>query len=333
MSATTSSRRGGGQAGAAPTGPLPPFAAGERAPRRRVPRSWFPYLILLPALLVELLVHVVPVLVGVFTSLLKLNQFSVRNWSAAPFVGLDNYAVAVDLSSPIGADLLRSLGTTALYSALVVGLCWVIGLAAAVALHRPFPGRGLLRTLFLVPFALPVFASVITWNFMLQRDTGLVNSLVVDVLGLTDERPFWLVGENSFTSLVVVGVWRTWPFAFLTITAGMQSIPTELYEAANVDGAGPWWRLRMVTLPMLRPVNAVLVLVLFLWSFNDFTTPFTLFGQAAPVEARVISLHVYNSSFQTWNFGLGSAMSVLLVLFLLAAALAYAGFLRWRRDE
>jgi multiple sugar transport system permease protein len=208
------------------------------------------------------------------------------------------------------------------YTVLSVALSWLLGLAAAVFLERPFRGRGLLRTLFLTPYALPVFSAVVTWTFMFQRDTGLVNQ-VLELFGHSGERPFWLIGGNSFFALLVVSVWRQWPFAFLFLMAGLQNIPGELYEAAYLDGAGFWQRLRSVTLPLLRPVNQVLILVLFLWTFNDFNTPYVLFGKSAPNEADIISIHIYNSSFVTWNFGEGSAMSVALLLFLLVVSVAY----------
>jgi multiple sugar transport system permease protein len=180
----------------------------------------------------------------------------------------------------------------------------------------------MVRTLFLIPYALPVFASVITWNFMLQRDTGMVNQLLLS-LHLVHGRAFWLIGQNSFWSLVIVQIWRTWPFAFLILTAGLQSIPTDMYEAASLDGAGILGQVRHVTLPLLRPVNRVLLLVLFLWTFNDFSVPFTLFGSAPPTQADIISIHIYENSFVSWNFGTGSAMSVLLLLFLLLVSLVY----------
>jgi multiple sugar transport system permease protein len=172
-----------------------------------------------------------------------------------------------------------------------------------------------------------VFASVITWSFMLQRDTGMVNQALL-ALHLTHARPFWLIGQNSFYSLVVVAMWRTWPFAFLILTAGMQSIPADLYEAASLDGAGVLGQVRHVTLPLLRPVNRVLLLVLFLWTFNDFTTPYTLFGAAAPSQADIISIHIYENSFVSWNFGTGAAMSVILLIFLLLVTGVYLAVVR-----
>ncbi|MGA4957630.1 carbohydrate ABC transporter permease [Streptomyces lavendulocolor] len=298
----------------------------EHGPRRRPGRLralGLPYLLLLPALVLEILVHLVPMLIGTVMSFKELTQFFIRDWGTAPWAGLDNYAVSVDFDAPVGEALLKSFLTTCLFTLLSVGLCWLIGTAAAVFMQETFRGRGLLRTLFLVPYALPVYAAVITWAFMFQRDNGLINHVLHDQLGLTDSPPFWLIGENSFITLLVVSVWKGWPFAFLIMMAGLQNIPREIYEAAALDGAGVWQQIRRITLPSLRPVNQVLVLVLFLWTFNDFNTPFVLFGRAAPESADLISLHIYQSSFQTWNFGTGSAMSVLLLLFLLVVTGLY----------
>jgi multiple sugar transport system permease protein len=302
-----------------------PAEAGQPAllTKRRPRRELLPYVLLAPAIVLELLIHIIPMLVGVGISFLKLTQFYLRNWKAAPYAGGDNYKLALNFNQAAGKALLHSFEVTLAFTVLVLAVSWLLGIFAAVLTQRYFRGRGLVRTLFLVPYAMPVFASVITWSFMLQRDTGMVNHVLVDQLHLVSQRPFWLIGNNSFVSLVVVTIWRTWPFAFLCLTAGMQSIPTELYEAAALDGAGVLDQLRRVTLPLLAPVNRVLVLVLFLWTFNDFTTPYTLFGKSAPRQADLISMHIYQNSFVNWNFGTGSAMSVLLLLFLLVVTGLY----------
>ncbi|MFJ4878319.1 carbohydrate ABC transporter permease [Streptomyces sp. NPDC088745] len=298
-------------------------APAPRAPRfGRLRRIGLPYLLLLPALLLELLVHLVPMVIGIVVSFKELTQFYIRDWGTAPWAGLDNYGVSVDFDAPVGKALLASFVTTCLFTVLSVGLCWLLGVTAAIFLQEDFRGRGLLRTIFLVPYALPVYAAVITWAFMFQRDNGLVNGVLSD-LGLTDGSSFWLIGDNAFVTLLVVSVWKGWPFAFLMLMAGLQNIPRDLYEAAALDGAGIWQQIRKITMPSLAPVNQVLVLVLFLWTFNDFNTPFVLFGKAAPESADLISLHIYQSSFQTWNFGTGSAMSVLLLLFLLVVTGVY----------
>ncbi|PRH79693.1 ABC transporter permease [Streptomyces solincola] len=296
-----------------------------RGPRRpgRVRRTALPYLLLLPALLLEILVHLLPIVIGVAMSFKELTQFHLRDWGAAPWRGLDNFRLVVDLDGPAGQALLKSFVTTCLFTAASVGLCWLLGTAAAVYLQESFRGRGFLRALFLVPYALPVYAAVITWSFMFQRDNGLVNYVLHEQLGLLDSPSFWLIGGNSFVALLTVSVWKGWPFAFLIVMAGLQNVPREMYEAAALDGAGRWQQLRRITLPSLRPVNQVLVLVLFLWTFNDFNTPFVLFGRAAPEAANLVSIHIYQSSFATWNFGAGSAMSVLLLVFLLLVTGVY----------
>jgi multiple sugar transport system permease protein len=299
--------------------------AAAPGPRRtgRLRRGSLPYLLLLPALVLELLVHLVPMVIGIAMSFKELTQFYLRDWGAAPWSGIGNYRVSVDFDAPVGRALLHSFLVTCGFTVLSVGLCWLIGTAAAICMQDAFRGRGLLRALFLVPYALPVYAAVITWVFMFQHDNGLVNHVLHDQLHLTDKPSFWLIGDNSFVALLVVSVWKGWPFAFLIVMAGLQTIPRELYEAAALDGAGVWQQIRRITLPSLRSVNQVLVLVLFLWTFNDFNTPYVMFGKAAPEAADLVSVHIYQASFVTWNFGTGSAMSVLLLLFLLAVTAVY----------
>lgn len=306
----------------APEAPAPAAPPAKRRGQWSVGGGALPYLLLAPALLFELLVHVIPMLTGVVISFLKLNQFYLRHWLDAPFAGLGNYSLSLDFHSEIGVDLLRSVAITIAYSIVVVSFSWLFGIFGATLLQRSMRGRSALRTIFLIPYALPVFTSVIVWKFMLNQDNGLVNHVLAQT-GLGDGRHFWLLGNSAFFSMALVGVWRLWPFALLTLMAGMQSIPTDLYEAAEVDGANRWQQFRKLTVPMLQPVNQVLVLVLFLWTFNDFNVPYTLFAGSTPASADLISVHIKQNSFITWNFGLGSAMSVLLLLFLLVVTVGY----------
>jgi multiple sugar transport system permease protein len=315
-------------------GPSVPSSGRARKKRRRTGRfgrGAVPYLLVLPALILELLIHLVPMVVGIVMSFKELTQFYIRNWGGAPWRGLGNYRVAVDYHAPIGEALLRSFGITCAFTVLAVGFSWLLGITGAILMQDDFRGRGVLRALFMTPYALPVYASVIIWAFMLQHDNGLVNHVLHDQLGLTSKPAFWLIGNNSFVSLVVVSVWRNWPFALLVLMAGMQNIPDELYEASAIDGAGIWQQIRRITMPSLRPINQVLVLVLFLWTFNDFNVPYVLFGQSAPPAGDLISIHIYQASFLTWNFGSGSAMSVLLLLFLFLVTSVYLALTSMRR--
>ncbi|WP_329253916.1 sugar ABC transporter permease [Actinoallomurus sp. NBC_01490] len=318
MAATTSATAPGRSDSSGP-------ARGREKPRRSysIGRGAVPYLLVLPAIVMELLIHLVPMVVGVVMSFKELTQFYIRNWGAAPGAGLNNYRVVVDFNGAVGSALLHSFLITCAFAVLAVGFSWLLGITGAILMQDTFRGRGFLRALFMTPYALPVYASVIIWAFMLQHDNGLVNHVLHDQLHLTAKPAFWLIGDNSFISVVVVSVWRNWPFALLVIMAGLQNIPDELYEASAIDGAGVWQQIRRITMPSLRPINRVLVLVLFLWTFNDFNVPYVLFGQSAPPAGDLISVHIYQASFHTWNFGSGSAMSVLMLLFLLLVTAAY----------
>ncbi|MDQ1553916.1 MAG: multiple sugar transport system permease protein [Microbacteriaceae bacterium] len=303
-----------------------PLSLGSGPKKRKRPHGWWlPFALIAPAVVFELLIHVTPMAVGVWMSVVKLTKFYIANWSAAPFAGFDNYHLALDVNGALGASLLNSFAITCAFTALVVSISWILGMAGAVVLQRTFWGRGFFRTLFLVPYAIPVYAGIIAWKFMFQKDTGAVNHLLADNLHLigAGDKPFWLIGDNAFVAVVVVTIWRMWPFAFLMLMAGLQSIPEELYEASAVDGARPFRQWRSITVPMLGPVNRVLVLVMFLWTFNDFNTPYILFGGAQPPTGDLISFHIYSASFLTLNFGFGSAMSVLLLLFLLLVTGVY----------
>jgi multiple sugar transport system permease protein len=297
-------------------------AAATPKPRTRRRRRRFlegrrlPYLLVAPALAFELLIHIVPLLTGVGISFLQLNQYYIRNWTHAPWVGTKNYRLGLDVNGPIGSGLLHSFELSVAFTAIVVAAVWAIGMGGALLVSSEFAGHRLFRTLFLIPYAMPVYVSVIAWGFMLDRDNGAINAL-------SGQNPFWLLGTNAFWSVVMTTVWRLWPFAFLMTLAGMQNIPRELYEAAAVDGAGPFRQWRSITLPLLRPVTGVLILILFLWTFNEFNTPYVLFGQAPPSAADLLSLHIYVNSFVNLNFGLGSAMSVLLLAFLMGVSLVY----------
>lgn len=302
---------------AEPVGPL------SRPPRRRKRLSWTratPYLLIAPAIVFELLVHVIPMIVGIWMSFVQLTQFYITNWLAAPSAGINNYKLGLRFNGALGHQLLQSFGVTLAFTVIVVGLSFGFGMAASIVLQRPFRGRGLLRTLFLIPYALPAYASIITWKFIFQRDTGLMNELLSNLHLVGDTKPFWLLGGNAFVVIVVVAIWQQWPFAFLMTMAGMQSIPEDLYQAAAIDGASIWQQMRYITLGMMKPINAILLLLLFLWTFREFNTPFVLFGSSPPASADLLVVHIYSTSFIQWNFGFGSAMSVLLMLFLIIIA-------------
>ena len=300
----------------------PQGATGQ--PSRKPRRSFLPYGLILPAAILEILIHIGPMLLGIWIAFISLTQLNLTNWLNAPFVGLQNFINGLNPESTIGQAFFSTVGRTLGYTVLVVGFSWILGMAGAVFLSSNFKGRAVLRTFFLVPYALPAYVGTIAWAFMFNQRDGAVNQILVDTFHLFgDERPFWLLGQNSFGAMIVVNIWQLWPFAFLMLMAALQNVPHEVYEAAAIDGATLWQQFRTITLPMVRPANGVLLMVMSLWTFNQFNIPFVLFGASSPKEATLVSPLIYQNSFGSWNFGLGGAMSVLLLIALFIASVFY----------
>lgn len=291
--------------------------------RRQRKGYGYPLALIAPASLMELLIHFIPMALGIWIAFIALDQYNIANWLKAPFVGLDNFFEGLDPSGPVGAQFWPALLRTAVFTVIVVGIAWAMGMFAAVMLANSFRGNGLFRTLFLVPYALPGYITTIAWMFMFNQRDGVINRILVDDLGLLQNRPFWLLGGNAFLVEIVVTIWQFWPFAFLMLLAAVQSVPKDVYEAAALDGASLWRQFFTITLPMIKHANVVLLLMIGLWVFNQFDVPYLLFGPVSPEEAQLISPLIYQQSFNIWNFGVGGALSTLLLVVLLIASMFY----------
>jgi multiple sugar transport system permease protein len=259
------------------------------------------------------LVILVPLAVAVLISLLDLDQYTFRQWVGAPFVGLANYATA--LGDP---GLLHAIRVSVGYAVIVTAIVTPVGVAAGLATQNRFPGRGVVRSVFLVPYVLPAFVVATVWRIILQPD-GPGNRL----LGL--DRKLWLNGPHSFWALVIVQSWSAWPLVYLLTLAGLQAVDRTAHEAAALDGAGSWMKLRYVIFPYLRGPVTLAVIVSFLHNVNNFTLPFVLFGVPAPYDVEVLPVLTYVESFQNFQFGLSAAMAVLSLVLI---AVPLAGYLR-----
>lgn len=305
----------------------------ERAAVERVPggprRRLLPYLLLAPAACFLLFIHFIPMAVGLWMSLLRLNQGHLLEFLGAPFVGLGNYwYVAFDPLSPIRAQFLMALRNTVIYTVAVNGLSLAAGLGAALLITKRFRGRGLVRTLLLLPWVVPTYVVGILWGFMWEPDTGIVNHILHDVLHLPI-RPFWLVGPLTIIAIVVPSAWRSFPYTMLMLSASLAGIPADLYEAADVDGATAWQQLRHITVPMLRPVIAVVLLFGIIFSVYQFNLVYTMFsgGGYPGAWGDLLMTMIFRNSFVSLNFGVGTATSVLLMLVCIAlVALWYWSF-------
>lgn len=289
---------------------------------RRKRLDALPYLLLLPAALLMVVVNLTPIVQGLWMSLLKLNQFTLGQYLDAPFVGLDNYRrVLLDADNPLRAGLGQALRNTALFTLVVSGLSIAIGLGVALLMNRPFPGRAVARTLLLLPWIVPSYVVGTLWGNMWQRDSGIVNVVLVDWLHLLDEKPYWLMGPNAFWAIVIPTVWRAWPVMMLIFLAALQALPEEPYEAATLDGVSRWQQFRHITLPLLKPVIAIQLMFQIIDNVYSYNVVVMMFGHGAgfPGEwADLLMPLLTRQSFSYWLFGQGAAVSFVLMLLMLA---------------
>lgn len=268
-----------------------------------------------PAVVLLTLIVLVPLGFAAWMSFLELDQYSLRQWLDAPWVGMANYVEAISKSS-----LAHSLWISVAFSLLTTALAAPIGIMAALSLNARFRGRGLARSVFLVPYVIPTFVTATLWRMVLQP-SGAVNN-VLGGLGLGGNTN-WLIGDMSFWTLVLVDVWASWAFIYLMTLAGLQTVPNELYEAADVDGIRWWQKIFHVVLPQVRGPLALGLLLSTLHHFNNFTLPFVLFGSPAPEAVNVLPVNIFETSFHVFRFGLGAAMAIASLAVLAIPAVVY----------
>lgn len=281
-------------------------------PRRRGGGgTWAAWYLISPALLLLAAVIGYPLVRAVYLSL-----FSDTIGGTPEFIGLGNYQAA--LTGDGAGDFWSALRVTGLFTFFSLVLEVLIGLAMALVMHRAFRGRGLVRASVLVPWAIPTAVTSVLWRWMLQPD-GIVNHL-------TGSGILWTGSQwPSRAAIVIADTWKTAPFLALLILAGLQLIPDELYEAARVDGAGAWRRLRSVTLPLVAPSLLVAVLFRLLDALRIYDLPQLLTGGAN--GTTTLSMLVVQSSIQQTKFGYGSALSTLTFLIIFGVALAFIRFM------
>lgn len=246
-------------AGHAVAGRLP--GRGEPRSRRRRwrPTSWAGLAFALPLIVYLVVLYAYPLYENVSMSLHRFNRATFVTGDA-PFVGLDIYREVI--SSPQFWPTVRH---TVIFVVVSLFFQYTIGLALAVFFRRSFPLSGVLRALFLVPWLLPLIVSGTTWQWMMDADSGIINRF----LGLFGIDPvWWLNAEHSLMSVTIANIWLGIPFNLVILYSGLQNIPTDLYEAASLDGAGQWRQFWSITFPLLRPVTAITLLLGFVYTLK-----------------------------------------------------------------
>jgi multiple sugar transport system permease protein len=276
------------------------------------------WLLLLPALIPLLLVFVYPIGRAFWLSLFTKNLGTKLQ---PVFSGLDNYTrMAGD------GRFWQTFGTTTVFTVISVCLELLLGLGIALVLNRQFRGRNLVRTIAILPWALPTALIGLAWAWIFNDQFGVVNDILLR-LGLIKTGINWL-GEPTLAmaSVIFADIWKTTPFASILLLAGLQSIPTDLYEAHAIDGATSWQSFRAITLPLLMPQIAIASLFRFAQAFGIFDLISVMTGGGPGGATEVVSLYIYATTMRYLDFGYGAALVVVTFL-LLVVAVAIASWL------
>jgi multiple sugar transport system permease protein len=302
------------------TSQLPKAPQPNRA--RRHSETWLAVAFVAPTVIVVGGVYLYP---AVMTLLYSFAELDVASLSIESFVGLENFLGAL-ASEESRAAILRTL----YFGVVIVLLTTVFSFLIALLLKENFRGRGFLRVIVLLPWALPPVVSGVLWSQMFNADFGFINGLIRAFGGEGDI--VWL-GDPvlALHAIIVAEVWRWMPFATLFILAGLQTIPDPLYEAASVDGANAWHRFRRITVPLMWPVLVPVTIFLFIWAMKAFDTIFVLTRGGPAMSTTTLNYLVYREAFEEFSFGEASAIAYILSLLTLFVIAVLALFRRWAR--
>jgi multiple sugar transport system permease protein len=278
-----------------------------RQPRRPLPMH--PFVFIAPSLVLLIVLLVLPLVQAVVTSFTVKGAFS-----------LDNYTRA------LGRDeLVRlALGHTIVFAAVSTLGQYILGLLIALFLNEKIPARGLFRVLFLIPWMFPAVVPGIVWRWMLDGQFGIVNELLVRV-GIIKTYVAWLgTPDTALPATIVANTWRGFPFMMVMLLAALQVIPRELYEAASVDGARWFHRFQHVTVPSIRDISLVVVMLAWIGSFMNFAIVQVMTNGGPANASEVLATQVYKSAFQYFDIPYAAAIGVLLLVFLSVPGAVYA---------
>jgi multiple sugar transport system permease protein len=293
----------------------------EGKPKRY--EQWVGYLTIAPALLLILGLTLYPVAYSIWLSLLEKHSF----FPQERFVGLDNFIYI--WGDP---EFWTSLWLGVIYSVWTIAIQLILGVAAALLLNQPFVGRGLVRGIVLFPYMIPTIVAVILWKWLLNDMYGVVNYWLV-ALGIVRDPISWLGTDHIMLSTIVMSIWQFFPFVLLSILARLQTIPEALYEAAKVDGASALRRFFYITLPQIRGILFVVILLRSIWMFTKFDTVW-LMGEGAGAGRfiRTLPVYAYMRTLTYYQAGLGAALAVIMFAILVVATVLYFGLFREEAD-
>ncbi len=268
-----------------------------------------PYLLVLPTVAILATVVLYPFCYTFWLAFRNMNLYHIHD---TQFVGLRHFARI--FQEPV---LYEVLGKTVLWTVVNIVLHVTFGIALALVLDRPLRGRAIFRTLLILPWALPQYITALTWRGMFNHEYGAVN-LILTRLFHAPPVPWFSQATWAFIAPIIANVWLGVPFMMVVALGGLQGIPREVYESADIDGAGWWTRLTRITLPFLQPVMAPAVALGTIWTFNNLNVIWLVTDGGQPADkTRILVTYVYKAAFNYYDYSYAAAFSVVIFFILL----------------
>jgi multiple sugar transport system permease protein len=286
-------------------------------------RSRTGFLFVLPTVIFVAVFFIIPLLMTAFMSLHDWPLFGPRT-----FIGLQNYTNLLE-----DRQFIKSLDFTARYTLLITPLIFIVAFFLASLVQRKMRGIGIFRTIFFVPVVIGLGTSSLLWVWLLNDQVGIINKILLD-LHFIPKAQLWLARPDTAMNVIIISViWKTVGLTMVLLLAGMQAIPSELYESAEVDGAGYWQKLRFITLPLLRRTIALALMLSVIGSILAFDQFFVITGGGPRNSTISVVYWIFNNSFTYFKMGYGASMSIVLMIVLVLLSGAQLYLLRDRSDS
>lgn len=284
------------------------------------------YLMTIPASILILVVSIYPLFQGI---LLGFQNYNLQKPKKRAFNGFDNYIKLFTEDTEFHSAILY----TFIYTFATVAIAYLLGLFLAMLLNRHIKGRGVFRTLALLPWIVAPSVASTNWIWLMNDQVGWINKFLKSI-GLIDNSILFLADEKfARVTVIFTDMWRDYPFMIIVILAGLQSIPKDLYESAYIDGAGFWKSFRYITMPMIKGVSAISTILMFIWVFNHFDNIYLITNGGPNNATFTLPILTYYTAFYRSNIGYASSMASMMLIVLLVVALIYLRVMKTNNEE
>jgi multiple sugar transport system permease protein/N,N'-diacetylchitobiose transport system permease protein len=279
------------------------------------PESWVAAAFVAPAALIIVLIVLVPLGRALWMSLFNIQ---LTRPGVEPFVGLGNY-----IDQLVSGNFWGSVGRALFFTVVSTALELLLGLALALLMDQPLRGRWLLRTIIILPWALPTIVNALMWRWIDNAEYGSLNALLTQTGIISHYQPWLSNSDTAMWMVILADVWKLTPLVAILLLAGLQSIDREVVEVARVDGAGSWQTFRLILLPLITPVILIVLVLRTMEAFKVFDIIWIMTHGGPANSTQSIAIYAYQTAYQGFDFGRGAALGYLIALVIMVLAVVY----------